>query len=85
MHSIMEIRSLFEITFLFFILLYNLIFHLCFRFNQQNKEIRFGNFVFGPVVMRMYHKMNKHEEAYKVFYLFLSKLYYFISILNIFI
>nr|XP_022920793.1 pentatricopeptide repeat-containing protein 2, mitochondrial-like [Onthophagus taurus] len=33
------------------------------RFNSQNKELRFGNFIFGPVVMRMFYKLNKPNEA----------------------
>jgi len=37
-----------------------------FRFNQQNKEVRFGSYVFGPVVMRMYYFLNKPDEALKV-------------------
>ena len=37
-----------------------------FRFNQQNKEVRFGSFVFGPVVMRMYYFLNKPDEALQV-------------------
>ncbi|PNF38994.1 hypothetical protein B7P43_G05983 [Cryptotermes secundus] len=38
-----------------------------FRFNQQNKEVRFGSYVFGPVVMRMYYFLNKPDEALEVF------------------
>lgn len=37
------------------------------KFNQQNKELRFGSFVFGPVVMRMYYSLNKPLEALKIF------------------
>jgi hypothetical protein len=37
-----------------------------FRFNQQNKEVRFGSYVFGPVVMRMYYFLNKPDEALQV-------------------
>lgn len=37
------------------------------RFNKQNKELRFGNFIFGPVVMRMFYNLNKHEEALQSF------------------
>lgn len=39
-----------------------------FRFNQQNKEVRFGSYVFGPVVMRMYYFLNKPDEALEVSY-----------------
>ncbi|KAK7791978.1 hypothetical protein R5R35_010148 [Gryllus longicercus] len=37
------------------------------KFNQQNKNLRFGNFVFGPVVMRMYHHLNQPEAAFNAF------------------
>ncbi|KAL1129869.1 hypothetical protein AAG570_012813 [Ranatra chinensis] len=37
------------------------------KFSQQNKELRFGSFVFGPVVMRMYHYLNKPIEALAAF------------------
>ncbi|KAK5647382.1 hypothetical protein RI129_002274 [Pyrocoelia pectoralis] len=37
------------------------------RFNQQNKQLRFGNYIFGPVIMRLFHFLNKHEEAYECF------------------
>ncbi|KAK4885564.1 hypothetical protein RN001_001835 [Aquatica leii] len=37
------------------------------KFNQQNKQLRFGNYVFGPVIMRMFYTLNKHEEAYQCF------------------
>jgi pentatricopeptide repeat domain-containing protein 2 len=33
------------------------------RFNQQNKHLRFGNYVFGPVVMRMYYFLNQPKAA----------------------
>nr|CAD7576218.1 unnamed protein product [Timema californicum] len=33
------------------------------QFNQQNKDLRFGNFVFGPVVMRMFYYMNTPDAA----------------------
>ncbi|XP_077293897.1 pentatricopeptide repeat-containing protein 2, mitochondrial-like isoform X2 [Arctopsyche grandis] len=36
-------------------------------FNEQNKEARFGNFVFGPVVMRMYHHFDNPDAALKIF------------------
>jgi pentatricopeptide repeat domain-containing protein 2 len=37
------------------------------KFNQQNKHLRFGNFVFGPVVMRMYHFLNEPNQALAAF------------------
>lgn len=37
-----------------------------FRYNKQNEGLRFGNFTFGPVVMRMYYHLNKPDIALKV-------------------
>lgn len=37
------------------------------KFNHQNQELRFGSFVFGPVVMRTYYLLNKPVEALKIF------------------
>jgi len=37
------------------------------KFNQQNKHLRFGNFVFGPVVMRMYHHLGDPKSALEAF------------------
>lgn len=31
------------------------------KFHKQNSELRFGTFVFGPVTMRLFHYMRKHE------------------------
>ena len=31
------------------------------KFHKQNSELRFGTFVFGPVTMRLFHLMRKHE------------------------
>lgn len=36
------------------------------KFNSQNKELRFGNFVFGPVVMRMFTVLQKADVALQV-------------------
>lgn len=33
------------------------------RFNQQNKELRFGTFVFGPVAMRLFYHLNKPDAV----------------------
>ncbi|XP_026320615.1 pentatricopeptide repeat-containing protein 2, mitochondrial-like [Hyposmocoma kahamanoa] len=33
------------------------------KFNTQNTEFRFGSFVFGPVVMRMFHFLDAPTEA----------------------
>nr|CAD7262119.1 unnamed protein product [Timema shepardi] len=41
----------------------NLVIKMLRRFNQQNKDLRFGNFVFGPVVMRMFYYMNTPDAA----------------------
>lgn len=35
----------------------------CYRFNTQNKDLRFGSFVFGPVIMRLLHHYNLWETA----------------------
>ncbi|GFG39338.1 hypothetical protein Cfor_08291 [Coptotermes formosanus] len=45
----------------------NLVHKMMTRFNQQNKEVRFGSYVFGPVVMRMYYFLNKPDEALQAF------------------
>lgn len=37
------------------------------KFSSQNKELRFGSFIFGPVVMRMYYFVNRPKEAYEIF------------------
>lgn len=37
------------------------------KFNSQNEELRFGSFVFGPVVMRMFHHLNSPDEALECF------------------
>lgn len=37
------------------------------KFNSQNKELRFGNFVFGPVVMRMFTVLKNAEVALQCF------------------
>lgn len=37
------------------------------KFNQQNKQLRFGNYIFGPVIMRMFYLLNKPEEALQCF------------------
>ena len=36
------------------------------RFNSQNKDLRFGNFVFGPVLMRMFYNQKDVESALMV-------------------
>lgn len=36
------------------------------RFNQQNEQLRFGSFVFGPVVMRLFHFAKKPDLALEV-------------------
>ncbi|GJQ78442.1 hypothetical protein Trydic_g11561 [Trypoxylus dichotomus] len=37
------------------------------KFNKQNKELRFGNFIFGSVAMRMFYVLNKPNEALECF------------------
>jgi pentatricopeptide repeat domain-containing protein 2 len=37
------------------------------KFCTQNREVRFGNFIFGPVVMRMFHNLGDADNALKFF------------------
>ncbi|XP_072942350.1 pentatricopeptide repeat-containing protein 2, mitochondrial-like [Epargyreus clarus] len=37
------------------------------KFNNQKNEFRFGSFVFGPVVMRMFHFLDAPNEALQCF------------------
>ncbi|KAK9873225.1 hypothetical protein WA026_021717 [Henosepilachna vigintioctopunctata] len=37
------------------------------RFNKQNKQLRFGNFKFGTIVMRLFHILNKPDVAIECF------------------
>lgn len=37
------------------------------KFCMQSKEVRFGNFVFGPVVMRLFHHLKDEDNALKLF------------------
>ncbi|KAL5240115.1 hypothetical protein ACI65C_007525 [Semiaphis heraclei] len=37
------------------------------KYNKQNQGLRFGNFTFGPVVMRMYYHLNKPDLALRLF------------------
>ncbi|XP_063238765.1 pentatricopeptide repeat-containing protein 2, mitochondrial-like isoform X3 [Bacillus rossius redtenbacheri] len=37
------------------------------RFYQQNKNLRFGSFIFGPVIMRMFYYVNEPDLALEVF------------------
>ncbi|KAM3963187.1 pentatricopeptide repeat-containing protein 2, mitochondrial [Aphomia sociella] len=37
------------------------------KFNSQTTEFRFGSFIFGPVVMRMFHFLDAPNEALKCF------------------
>lgn len=37
------------------------------KFNSQNKDLRFGNFVFGPVVMRMFTVLQNPDVALQCF------------------
>ncbi|XP_075981569.1 pentatricopeptide repeat-containing protein 2, mitochondrial-like [Anticarsia gemmatalis] len=38
------------------------------KFNAQQSEYRFGSFVFGPVVMRMYHFLDAPKEALESYF-----------------
>nr|XP_021198169.2 pentatricopeptide repeat-containing protein 2, mitochondrial [Helicoverpa armigera] len=46
----------------------NLILNMIKKFNSQNSELRFGSYVFGPVVMRMFHFLDAPKEALECFY-----------------
>lgn len=37
------------------------------KFNTQKTEFRFGSFIFGPIVMRMFHFLDAPNEAIKCF------------------
>uniref|UniRef100_A0A224Z5Q3 Pentatricopeptide repeat domain-containing protein 2 n=1 Tax=Rhipicephalus zambeziensis TaxID=60191 RepID=A0A224Z5Q3_9ACAR len=37
------------------------------RFNQQNKELRFGTFVFGPVALRLFYHLKKPDIVLQLF------------------
>jgi len=43
-----------------------IIMEIVFRFNNQCSELRFGTYKFGPIVMRMFHVLNKPLEALEV-------------------
>jgi hypothetical protein len=48
--------------------LYSSCLYFCyFRFNTQNSELRFSNFTFGPLVMRLLHVNNKPNLAYELY------------------
>jgi pentatricopeptide repeat domain-containing protein 2 len=37
------------------------------RFCSQSKEVRFGNFIFGPPVMRFFHTIKDSDTAFAIF------------------
>lgn len=37
------------------------------RFCSQSKEVRFGNFIFGPVLMRLFHHLKESKTALELF------------------
>lgn len=37
------------------------------KFKAQNQELRFGSYVFGPVIMRMFHHLGEVDTAYNCF------------------
>ncbi|KMQ97547.1 pentatricopeptide repeat-containing protein 2 [Lasius niger] len=37
------------------------------KFNSQNKELRFGTFIFGPVVMRTFYYLDEPDLAFTAF------------------
>lgn len=40
---------------------------MIYKFNSQNKELRFGNYIFGPVIMRAFNYVNKPDLALSTF------------------
>ncbi|XP_046817804.1 pentatricopeptide repeat-containing protein 2, mitochondrial-like [Vespa crabro] len=40
---------------------------MIYKFNSQNKELRFGNYVFGPVIMRAFNYVNRPDLALSTF------------------
>ncbi|CAH1393853.1 unnamed protein product [Nezara viridula] len=44
-----------------------LVYKMMSKFSKQNKDTRFGTFIFGPVVMRMYYHLDKPVEALECF------------------
>lgn len=45
----------------------NLVLEMIRRFNNQNKELRFGTFIFGPVIMRTFYYLDEPDIAFNVF------------------
>lgn len=45
----------------------NLLLEMIRRFNSQNKELRFGTFVFGPVIMRTFYYLDEPDVAFNMF------------------
>lgn len=37
------------------------------KFNSQNKELRFGTFIFGPVIMRTFYYLDEPDLAFTAF------------------
>jgi pentatricopeptide repeat domain-containing protein 2 len=37
------------------------------RFHSQNQSLRFGTFIFGPIVMRLIHNLGDSDLAIKLF------------------
>lgn len=52
--------------FFLFYFLWVIIINFFFRFNSQNRELRFGSFIFGPVVMRLFYLHNRPDLAVEV-------------------
>ncbi|KAK2584179.1 hypothetical protein KPH14_006607 [Odynerus spinipes] len=53
----------------------NLIINMMHKFNNQNKELRFGTYIFGPVIMRAFYYLDEPDIALNAF--LDSKLTYF--------
>lgn len=37
------------------------------KFSKQNSQLRFGNYIFGPVIIRLFHFLNKPIDALNVY------------------
>ncbi|XP_015592233.1 pentatricopeptide repeat-containing protein 2, mitochondrial [Cephus cinctus] len=46
----------------------DLITRMMIKFNTQNKELRFGTYHFGPVVMRTLHYLDEPDTAFNLFF-----------------
>lgn len=45
----------------------NLVVQMMHKFNSQNRELRFGNYIFGPVIMRAFYYLDEPDIALESF------------------